>query len=77
MGVYLSEPIKTKTTFEGKEKNFSYAVSSMQGWRSTMEDCHICEPKFTSEHALFGVFDGHGGNFFNFISKLYKFVMVI
>jgi hypothetical protein len=29
MGVYLSEPIKTKTTFEGKENNFSYAVSSM------------------------------------------------
>jgi len=27
-----------------------------------MEDCHICEPKFTKELALFGVFDGHGGN---------------
>jgi len=34
----------------------------MQGWRSGMEDAHICEPTLAgSSLALFTVFDGHGG----------------
>jgi len=58
-----------------------FAVSSMQGWRATMEDSHILAPSLTipimkikssekvskttvlMDHALFCVFDGHGGNF--------------
>ena len=35
----------------------------MQGWRSGMEDTHICQSvdiKDSYGH-LFGVFDGHGG----------------
>ncbi len=58
-----------------------FAVSSMQGWRATMEDTHILAPSLAipkmktnssdkapkttvlMDHALFCVFDGHGGNF--------------
>ena len=31
MGAYLSEPIKTKHTFSGKNKKIKYTYSSMQG----------------------------------------------
>ena len=37
----------------------------MQGWRSTMEDTHICETVDMGKDnfgMLFGVFDGHGGD---------------
>lgn len=55
-----------------KQQKFDYAVSSMQGWRRTMEDRHIMtsstdvasskdDPKLPHNHALFAVFDGHGG----------------
>jgi len=53
-----------------------YAISSMQGWRATMEDNHVASPSLAvtdgkngnsqtvlEDHAVFGVFDGHGGNF--------------
>lgn len=51
-----------------------FAVSSMQGWRPTMEDTHILSPslevidragsrRVLLDHALFCVFDGHGGSF--------------
>lgn len=37
----------------------------MQGWRSSMEDTHICQlvdmPRKDEYGMLFGVFDGHGG----------------
>ena len=31
-----------------------------------MEDSHIVDPKVTDNIAVFGVFDGHGGNFNSF-----------
>lgn len=53
-----------------------FAASSMQGWRVTMEDAHLMIPSITvapskgkavgitlENHALFAVFDGHGGDF--------------
>jgi serine/threonine protein phosphatase PrpC len=48
-----------------------FAVSEMQGWRSHMEDRHCINPPLSSshntdlmtDHYLFAVFDGHGGNF--------------
>jgi serine/threonine protein phosphatase PrpC len=44
MGNLLSEPITDKETEEGVTMGgLSYAVSSMQGWRTHMEDAHICE----------------------------------
>lgn len=50
----------------------AYASSCMQGWRTGMEDAHICIPSYNeglgegSDKAwrglgIFGVFDGHGG----------------
>ena len=35
----------------------------MQGWRSGMEDTHICQSVDIKDSygQLFGVFDGHGG----------------
>ncbi len=73
----VNEPVRDKETERGSmavsstESNLRpirYAVSSMQGWRATMEDTHILEPslKLSEElmdHALFAVFDGHGGYF--------------
>lgn len=51
-----------------------FAASSMQGWRVTMEDAHlmctaikVASSKVSNitleNHALFAVFDGHGGDF--------------
>ena len=55
-----------------------YAASCMQGWRGTMEDAHLLAPSLTislkqknrahkkvqlKNFSLFGVFDGHGGDF--------------
>lgn len=60
----------------GKSSDVRFAVSSMQGWRPTMEDTHILESSLKipiksnrsdhqvlMDHALFCVFDGHGGGF--------------
>lgn len=72
-----------------------FGVSSMQGWRIHMEDAHICQPHLYAQegpdavktdlpgHALFAVFDGHGGsyaaeyagiNFCRVLSRQPKFV---
>jgi len=58
------------------ERPIRYAVSSMQGWRATMEDQHVASPSLAvtdgrnghtqtilDDHAVFGVFDGHGGSY--------------
>ena len=37
------------------------AVTSMQGWRKTMEDEHFVELNLEPGIHIFGVFDGHGG----------------
>ena len=73
----LSQPIVEKETccgsnYEGSaigasvslEQRLMYGASSMQGRRRTMEDAHICQPQVLPhlpDHALFAVFDGHGG----------------
>ena len=51
----------------------NYAVSSMCGWRQTMEDAHIVNPNFTKDCSLFAVFDGHGGaEVSNFAAKHFE-----
>ncbi|KAL0074062.1 phosphatase 2C-like domain-containing protein [Phycomyces blakesleeanus] len=63
MGQTLSEPITIKTSDEGSDKRLTYAVSSMQGWRMTMEDSHTIIPTYKDTHAsFFAVYDGHGGD---------------
>ncbi|KAL7615133.1 hypothetical protein Lser_V15G05440 [Lactuca serriola] len=38
MGVYLSTPKTDKTSDDGENEKLRYRVSSMQGWRTSMED---------------------------------------
>ena len=47
MGQLRTEPLTTKDSEEGFNKKMSYVVSSMCGWRPTMEDAHIANPDFT------------------------------
>jgi serine/threonine protein phosphatase PrpC len=74
-GTRANEPLTEKTTVRGDVKQAgleSYAFSGMQGWRMTMEDAHmVCtsipvdgrEEPLRKGHAIFGVMDGHGGDF--------------
>jgi hypothetical protein len=38
MGVYLSSPKTDKASQDGENDKLRYGLSSMQGWRTTMED---------------------------------------
>ncbi|KAL9064227.1 MAG: hypothetical protein Q9157_007913 [Trypethelium eluteriae] len=77
MGQTLSEPVVEKRSDEGKDDRVVFGVSSMQGWRISMEDAHACvldlqpEPSDGENHkaaesdvrlSFFGVYDGHGGD---------------
>ncbi|KAM7471621.1 hypothetical protein LguiA_009804 [Lonicera macranthoides] len=61
MGIYLSTPKTDKVSEDGENDKLRYGLSSMQGWRSTMEDAHAAYPDFDSSTSFFGVYDGHGG----------------
>ncbi|KAK1576125.1 hypothetical protein Q3G72_011152 [Acer saccharum] len=61
MGVYLSTPKTEKFSDNGENGSLRYGVSSMQGWRSTMEDAHAAYPDLDNSTSFFGVYDGHGG----------------
>lgn len=38
MGIYLSTPKTEKFSEDGQNDRLAYGLSSMQGWRATMED---------------------------------------
>lgn len=38
MGIYLSTPKTEKFSEDGENSGVRYGLSSMQGWRATMED---------------------------------------
>ncbi|KAJ3589318.1 hypothetical protein NHX12_010163 [Muraenolepis orangiensis] len=63
---YLDRPVLDKLVEEGCSRwGLTYALGSMQGWRSTMEDFHNCVPQLGGELAdwsFFAVFDGHAGS---------------
>ncbi|CAN4077189.1 unnamed protein product [Withania somnifera] len=40
MGIYLSSPKTEKLSEDGENARVKYGLSSMQGWRATMEDAH-------------------------------------
>jgi len=64
MGSFLSAPITEKETIVAAEGNgLRAAVSTMQGWRTEMEDADTVEVSLSDipNHSLFAVFDGHGG----------------
>ncbi|USP76529.1 hypothetical protein yc1106_03803 [Curvularia clavata] len=72
MGQTLSEPVVDKKSENGDGESLIYGVSSMQGWRISMEDAHAAVLDFNAEDtkgtptdkrlAFFGVYDGHGGD---------------
>ncbi|KAG9150901.1 hypothetical protein Leryth_003024 [Lithospermum erythrorhizon] len=61
MGIYLSTPKTKKDSDDGENDRLRYGVSSMQGWRSSMEDAHAAYPDQDCSLSFFGVYDGHGG----------------
>ena len=65
MGGFLDKPIRDKNPEPGSNSYYAWGACAMQGWRSSMEDTHICQavdmPKKEDNGMLFGVFDGHGG----------------
>ncbi|RPB28499.1 protein phosphatase 2C [Terfezia boudieri ATCC MYA-4762] len=71
MGQTLSEPVVDKESASGADDRLFWGLSSMQGWRISMEDAHAAildlqedESKKTPQEervSFFGVYDGHGG----------------
>ncbi|CAN8284212.1 unnamed protein product [Cochlearia groenlandica] len=61
MGTYLSSPKTDKLSEEGENDKLKYGLSSMQGWRATMEDAHAAILDLDDKTSFFGVYDGHGG----------------
>ncbi|KAL1629660.1 Protein phosphatase 2C 2 [Neofusicoccum ribis] len=77
MGQTLSEPVVDKKSASGQDDRVIFGVSSMQGWRISMEDAHAAVLDLKPEGAdsddskptaanlrlsFFGVYDGHGGD---------------
>lgn len=61
MGIYLSSPKTEKFSEDGENVRVRYGLSSMQGWRATMEDAHAAITDLDASTSFFGVYDGHGG----------------
>ncbi|KAF1970472.1 PP2C-domain-containing protein [Bimuria novae-zelandiae CBS 107.79] len=74
MGQTLSEPVVEKKSQSSDGEHLIFGVSSMQGWRISMEDAHACildlqaagddkKPAPADKRlSFFGVYDGHGGD---------------
>jgi len=69
MGGSLDRPITAKESdcaAPSGSLRLAWGSSCMQGWRTGMEDAHICLPSLAKDGlwkdvAMFGVMDGHGG----------------
>ncbi|XP_008795211.1 probable protein phosphatase 2C 11 [Phoenix dactylifera] len=61
MGIYLSTPKTEKLSEDGENDGLKFGLSSMQGWRATMEDAHAALLDLDDCTSFFGVYDGHGG----------------
>ncbi len=64
MGALLDKPFTEKINKSGEGNNLRYGLSSMQGWRVSMEDAHCAIPQLPGnlkEWSFFAVFDGHAG----------------
>uniref|UniRef100_A0A6N2L900 protein-serine/threonine phosphatase n=1 Tax=Salix viminalis TaxID=40686 RepID=A0A6N2L900_SALVM len=55
MGIYLSSPKKEKFSEDGGNGRLRYGLSSMQGWRATMEDAHAAIIDLDATTSFFGV----------------------
>ncbi|XP_010447488.1 PREDICTED: probable protein phosphatase 2C 60 isoform X1 [Camelina sativa] len=61
MGIYLSSPKTDKFSEDGENNKLRYGLSSMQGWRASMEDAHAAILDLDENTSFLGVYDGHGG----------------
>ncbi|KAK7311053.1 hypothetical protein RJT34_08935 [Clitoria ternatea] len=61
MGTNLSIPKTEKFSEDGENDHLRYGLSSMQGWRASMEDAHAAHLDLDASTSFFGVYDGHGG----------------
>ncbi|KAH8482866.1 hypothetical protein H0E87_030089 [Populus deltoides] len=61
MGICHSSPKTEKFSEDGENGRLRYGLSSMQGWRATMEDAHAAITDLDATTSFFGVYDGHGG----------------
>ncbi|WVY89776.1 hypothetical protein V8G54_035290 [Vigna mungo] len=61
MGTNLSTPKTEKSSDDGENDHLRYGLSSMQGWRASMEDAHAAHLDLDESTSFFGVYDGHGG----------------
>ena len=59
MGAMLSNPVETKVMERNGNDRYRIGVSSMNGWRVSMEDSHSIH--MHDDWGFFGVFDGHSG----------------
>ncbi|KAG6785201.1 hypothetical protein POTOM_010928 [Populus tomentosa] len=60
MGICHSSPKTKKFSEDGENGRLRYGLSSMQGWRATMEDAHAAITDLDATTSFFGVYDGHG-----------------
>lgn len=64
MGNAISCPVIAKNTDQGSAKDYKWAVTTMQGWRDSMEDAHLIKTEMYDDLKTFSwltVFDGHSG----------------
>ncbi|KAI3740985.1 hypothetical protein L2E82_31460 [Cichorium intybus] len=72
MGTYLSTPKTEKFSEDGENGKVKYGLSSMQGWRATMEDAHAALPDLDNSTSFFGVYHGHGEQMSRIVNELYS-----
>ena len=65
MGNELDEPILEKNSFDSKTQYIKFGLSSIQGWKTQMEDYNFYStnivPNSDKKIDIFGIFDGHNG----------------
>ncbi len=61
----LAAPLRSKLFERRGNEHFQVSCASMQGSRAAMEDSHILQVNMDTnpEVAIFGVFDGHAGEY--------------
>ena len=76
MGNELSNPILEKNSFDVETDYVKFGLSSIQGWKTQMEDYNFYStdifPNTNKKIDIFGIFDGHGGpEISKYVSKIF------
>lgn len=59
MGATLPKPVVAAVLENTSSADFRVGSAEMNGWRTSMEDAHVCH--FGNGEGYFGILDGHGG----------------